>query len=460
MSSGKYCRRSFLKVLGASTVLLPMLDVELEGRANAGPAGVPKRFATLQWPNGVTDNYWPSNTDENNFTLTDVLSPLAPHRSDIIVLDGIDNRAMMDQFPDYGGHASLPFLLTGGPGKHPANSTLAAIGDSISLDQQLANTQSTPFKSLVIGVDSREENDSTQKYLSFSGPAIGNQPNAPAVQDDVHKLYVQLFSSGGADPAFLQRLRAERRSVLDYVGGDLERFKKRLGTESRQKVELHMQSIRNVESRLDQIPVSNYKPKPDDATIDPYSKDHYDRIARAQIDLVVGAFASGQTNIATLMFSNGHNNSWVFKWLGGDFGQAGDGSFNPLRSHHEIAHRGGDGRMGNDDARRKDAVDKYFHSLFAYFIDGCKQVKELGAPMLDNCALLLMNNMGNGGSHSSTRLPWTLAGKCGGFFRTGRYVKVPGTPHNRVLVSIGNAMGDPMTTFGPASYGGALAQLR
>ena len=459
MSSG-YCRRSFLKALGMSAALLPILDVELEGSARGGPPTAPRRFAAVVWPNGVTDNYWPSNTDENNFTLTDVMSPLAGQRGDIIVLDGIDNRAMMDQFPDYGGHASLPYLLTGGPGKHPDNSDLAAIGDAISLDQHLAKSQSTPFKSLVIGVDNREETDPTQKYLSFSGPAVGNQVNAPAVQDDVHKLYMQLFSGSGMDPAYVARLRAERKSVLDYVGEDLKRFRARVGTESQQKIDLHLQSIRNVEQRLDMVAGGTFTPKPDDPTIDSYNKDHYDRIARAQVDLVVGAFASGQTNIATLMWSNGHNNSWVFKWLGGDYGQPGDGSFNPLRSHHELAHRGGDGRAHDADAQRKDGVDKYFQSLFSYFIDSCKKVTELGAPMLDNCALLFMNNMGNGASHSNTRLAWILAGKCGGYFRTGRYVKAPGTPHNRVLVSIGNAMGDPMTTFGDARYGGALAALR
>ncbi len=459
MKSKSFCRRSFLKTLGLSAILLPLLDLELEGPARGAPSlpVTPKRFVALVWPNGVTNNYWPTG-GESSFVLTDVLSPLAPHRNDILILDGIDNRPMMDQFPDYGGHASLPYLLTGGMAKGPIGD-LAAIGDSISLDQYLAKKQTTPVGSLVIGVDNREENDISTKYVSYSGSAVGNQPNAPAVMDDVHAIYSKLFSSSGVDAATLARLRAERKSVLDFVGTDLARFQKRLGTEGRQKVELHLQSIRNIEARLDGIATGSLPPPPA-AGLDSYSKDQYDAIAKAQIDMVVGALATGQTNLATMLWSNGHNNSWVFKWLGGDFNQAGDGSFNPLRSHHEMAHRGGDGAGGGDDARRKDTVDKYFIGQFAYFIAQCKAVKEGSGTLLDNTVLLLANNMGNGASHANTRLPWILAGKCGGYFRTGRYVKVPGTPLNRVLVSIANAMGDPLTSFGPAQYGGALPQLQ
>ena len=461
MKSKTFCRRSFLKTLGLSAILLPLLDLELEGAARSAPPSpaapaAPRRFVSLVWPNGVTDNYWPTG-GESDFVLTDVLSPLAPHRGDILLLDGIDNRAMMDQFPSYGGHASLPFLLTGGNAKGPVGN-ISAIGNSISLDQYLAKKQTTPLGSLVIGVDNREENDISSKYVSFNGSAIGNQPSAPAVLDDVHAIYAKLFSSLGVDSATLARLRAERRSVLDFVGQDLERFRGRLGTEGRQKVELHLQSIRNIESRLDQIGTASAPPAPG-AAINSYSKDQYDQIAKVQIDMVVGALATGQTNIASMLWSNGHNNSWVFKWLGGDYGQAGDGTFNPLRSHHEMAHRAGDGRGGGDDARRKDGIDKYFVSQLAYMIAQCKAVEEGAGTLLDSTVILFANDMTNGASHGNARLPWILAGKCGGYFRTGRYVKVPGTPHNRVLVSIANAMGDPVTSFGPAQYGGALSQL-
>lgn len=457
-NSEKYKRRSFLKALGVSGLLLPLFNFELEGQATAQNATVAKRFATFCWPDGVTNNYWPTGT-ETNFTLTDVTSPLEPVKDDILILDGIDNKVMMDQFPTYGGHAAMPHLLTGNTGKYYLNGDAQSIGDAISLDQFLAQSQTTPYKSLVLGVDNRDEGNPADKYLSLSGPAIGDQPNAPAVQDDVHALYTQLFSGASVDSAALVKLRAERKSVLDFVGADLEKFGAKLGSDNKQKLQLHLQSVRDLETRLDAVPTT-YKAKPDDPSIVINRPQDYDKIVRAQIDMIVGAFASGQTNIATLLASNSHNNMWVFYWLGGDFAQPGDGSFNPLRSQHEMAHRGGDGSTMNDDQRRKDALDKYFVSLFAYFIQSCKAIPELNGTMLDNTVLLNANVMGNGASHSNQRLPWILAGKGGGYFRTGRLIKAPGTPHNRVLTSIANAMGSNVTEFGKSGYGGPLTQLQ
>ncbi len=460
MSKHKYDRRLFLKTLGVSAAFLPMLDLELV-RAQDGKA--PKRLVSLVWPNGVTygDAYWPKG-GETDFELTEVLAPLAPHKDKIMILDNIDNQPMKDQFPSKGGHASLPFLLTGG---NAAVQGDGCIGNSISVDQHVANAyrklDPTPIHSLQLGVDNREENKAEQKYISFRGAAIGGQPDAPRVNDDVHGLYKQLFSSptGGMDGKELDRMRAGRRSLLDYVGGDLARFARNLGTESRQKVQSHLDSIRSLEVQLDNIPVAGpYTPLPDDPTLDPFAKDHYDRIARAQIELITGAMATGQTRVATLLMSNGHNNSWVFKWLGAEFAERGNGDFNPLRSHHEMAHQG-DG--GGDQTRRKNAIDRYFVSLLALMLERFKAVSEGDGSMLDNSAILFANNMANGGSHANERLPWILAGSCGGYFRTGRYVKQNGgKPLNGVLAGLSNAMGVPAQTFGDPRYGGELAGLR
>jgi len=464
MSKSKYDRRLFLKALGVSAAFLPMLDTEFakaEGKA-------PRRMVAMIWPNGVTSGgYWPSG-GESNFQMSEVLSPLTPHRDKILILDSINCQSLKDQFNNKkAGHASMPFLLTGGNAKEVGD---ASVGNSISVDQHVANalktSDPTPIHSLQLGVDNREESKPEQKYLSIRGPALGNQPDAPGVTDDVHALYRRLFSegaTGGMNSAEVERMRMGRRSLLDFVGGDLARFARNLGTESRQKVDSHLESIRSLEKQLDNIAVLGpYKPLPNDASINPNSKDDYDKIARAHVELITGAFATGQTRVATLLMSNGHNNSWVFKWLGGDYGQAGTGEFGSrLRSHHEMAHQG-DGDAAQQ--RRKNGIDKYFISLFALMMERFKTVPEGTGTMLDNSVILCGSNMGNGGSHSNDRLPWILGGSCGGYFRTGRYVKQSGgTPHNQVLVAMSNAMGVPGGQFSNlrgVNYGGELPGLR
>ena len=237
------------------------------------------------------------------------------------------------------------------------------------------------------------------------------------MQDDVHALYKKLFGSatGSAIPdASLARLRAERKSILDLVSHDLDRFGARAGTGARSKIDAHLTSIRNIEKQLDVVgPATAVAPPKDDPSVDSFSKQQYDKISKVQIDMVVSAFASNLTRVATMLWSNGHNNSWVFYWLGDEFRQPGNGDFNPLRNQHEMAHRG---MAGGDDTRRKNALDKWFVSQFAYFTGECKKITEYGKTMLDNSVLLFANNMGEGGSHTNQRLPWIIAGSGGGYF--------------------------------------------
>ena len=56
MSSSKYCRRSFLKTVGAGAALLPLLP---SSRARA--ANGPKRLVIVNYPNGIHPaEYWPT----------------------------------------------------------------------------------------------------------------------------------------------------------------------------------------------------------------------------------------------------------------------------------------------------------------------------------------------------------------------------------------------------------------
>ena len=50
------------------------------------------------------------------------------------------------------------------------------------------------------------------------------------------------------------------------------------------------------------------------------------------------------------------------------------------------------------------------------------------------------------------RMPFIIAGSCGGYFNTGRYLSYTDDPHNNLLVSLANAMGVQTNTFGNPDY--------
>lgn len=81
--------------------------------------------------------------------------------------------------------------------------------------------------------------------------------------------------------------------------------------------------------------------------------------------------------------------------------------------------------------------------------------------MLDNTIALWGNEVGKGNTHTRKDTPFVLAVSCGGYLRTGRYIKFA-TPawHNDLWVSVMNAMGVPGAAFGnPATCKGPLSIL-
>jgi hypothetical protein len=108
-----------------------------------------------------------------------------------------------------------------------------------------------------------------------------------------------------------------------------------------------------------------------------------------------------------------------------------------------------------------------------------QRLDELG--VLDSTLIYAASDMGNPNLHSTRNVPTLLAGGANGKFRMGRRIKLPldcppndswcaedsadftGVPNNRSLVSIAQAFGVPIESFGtqtnPAFTTGALSEL-
>src|SRR5206468_10347303 len=94
----------------------------------------------------------------------------------------------------------------------------------------------------------------------------------------------------------IDKLLKERRSVLDVVGKDLARLQTRLSGEDRQKLDVHVNAIRDLEQRLDpKFAASSSCTQPalaaSDGTLDVQSVPNYPRVAQLQMDLAVEALA-------------------------------------------------------------------------------------------------------------------------------------------------------------------------
>jgi hypothetical protein len=414
-----------------------------------------KRFMAFFQSNGIVPaRFWPNaNGVDSPLVLTEPLSPLADHQDRLLLLKGIhmystieDNLGQGDGSKPGGPHMKGPgAMLTGGSlteGDFTGAGGPAGYADRISVDQYLAQTigQVTKFPSIEFGV--RMQGQEPLRYISYSGPSM---PVTPV--DDPWRIYDRVFSDleAGTDDGAAERALADKRSVLDFIKGDLSRLSSRVNSSDKARLDAHLEHIRGLERQILAAPVSCEPPMMPER-IDPVAMSNFDVISRIQLDLMLLAHICDLTRVSSFMFANA--NSWQhFPWLGID------------EEHHEMSHASDDDAVQNDKLVR---IHAWHSEQFAYVLDRLAEVSESdGTSLLDSSFLLWGNELGAGNTHSYRDVPWLLAGGGGGTLRGGRLLQYQDTPHNNLLVSVCQAMGlTEVTSFGiPGVCTGSLRGL-
>jgi Protein of unknown function (DUF1552) len=451
-------RRSVLKSLGVGGALLPLLDEE-----TAQAAGAPKRVLFISWSNGYWMPAWRPTGSETSFTFGDILSPLEPLKSRVIVIDGVGQRVHYeanagalgwgkDQW--YGGHDGYPAVLTGVPLSKYADFLEESGGDSVDqyISAELAKTTPLPFQNLVVGPWSSGGYGGT---VAYKGKSPGVTP-----EGDPFNLYKKLFQGRSLPQGTFDKARAARRSVLDYLGGSLGKFSARMGTDDQMKIQSHLDSIREIERQLGDpsMTLNCTTPNPGSNFDTHDDVSNYPKTLDLFSNLLVASFKCDLTRVATMTLSNDGGEDLVFSWLGSEFTGAGDEY--PIRQYHDITHNAG---KSSAHTQRKIRVEQWFYEQVAKIALLLDQLREGAGTMLDNTLIVVTNSMGE--NHDSKVQPFVLIGNLGGYFQTGRYLKFPvtnglGTAHNGVLVAIANAMGVNGSAFGDPKYNRELSGLK
>ena len=420
-------RRHFLHGFLAGTLGLPWLEAFAPKSAFAqSPA---RRFIVMFSPNGTIRESWVPTGTETSFELSAILSPLAPHQSDLIVIDGVDQKGAGGD-----GHQNgIGGMLTGAgllSGPFPGQgSAPAGWAEGPSVDQRIADLLSDgmPFRSLELGVQTGSaDNFGRMCYRAR------NRPLSP--RDDPGVVFDDVFGAALLSPEQRESRRAHRTSILDYVRSELSELGSRVGAADRERLEMHLGYLREVEQRLERSGESlsacalPARPGPFAAGTEGYAA-----IGEAQLDLMVLALACNQTRVASLQWSRSVSDV-RFTWLG------------ISESHHALSHRAD----SDSDARDKlTRINRWYAERLAGLIERLRRYPEGSGTLFDQCAVLWCNELGKGNTHSRDDAPYVLAGGAGGALRTGRWLRFTGdVPHNNLLLSLINAMGLPDPSFG------------
>ena len=430
-------RRNFLKGLGVSSAALPFIN-GLPGLQAKNTDHSKKRLIVMFSPNGtLPGEFWPEPL-EDSIALKPIMEPLSEFKDDILTLKGVHNKVGGDGDDHMKG---IGCLLTGRR-LHRGNiqgggHTPAGWASGISIDQEISNflqskdSTKTRFGSLEFGVAVPNRADPWTR-LSYSG---SNKPIAPI--DDPQQMLQKMYGQ--------MKDKESLVSILDDVADDLKSISSKLSKEDRQLLEEHMSLVRKVEKDLKVAEKESSADHPE-PEIDPNIElinDNTPKISRAQIDLMVNGFANDMMRVSTLQFMRSVGQARM-RWL-----DINDG-------HHSLSHKPDNDKSAYDKLMK---INKWFAGELSYLCKRLKQTPEPGGDgsMFDNTIIVWVNELGKGNNHTLKNIPFTIIG--GGLdVKMGRALQMPDVTHNRLLMTIANAFGNELKSFGEEklSVGGAL----
>lgn len=424
-----HTRRHFLKSAGACAALTPLVNLLQTNRAKAA---APKRAMFVYVPDGCIPDSWHPTGSETNFTLSPMTQPLESVKQHLIFLDGLTM---------YSGGATheggMAKVLTG----VSPQSIDIYLGDQIGA--------SSPFRSLQLGVGATFQDGAGS--MSYIGEG---QPVAP--DDDPTNVFARVFGgvSGNSSDGSLDVSQLRKKSILDTALSDIQALQSQLGTSERQKLENHLQSVREVEQRLSgasavACDISGYDDRgfqvieTDYYPLTYHKEENFRVVGEMMMDQAALALSCGVTNVVSLQWSHAVSPTHLV-----DTGVT--------TANHDASHYG--------DANSQNAADfitlkQWFMDRFAYLINRLASTPDEGGTLLDNTVVMLCSELGDSNLHDHARVPFLLAGSAGGAFQTGRLLDFRGTnggenePHTKLLVSIAQALDVNIDSFGYSGHG-------
>ncbi|MCZ6752651.1 MAG: DUF1552 domain-containing protein [Acidobacteria bacterium] len=424
-------RRAFLRGVGA-TIALPLLDGMVP--AFAGPldqtaANPALRVAYIYCPNGIMRDVWLPETAGADFEMTPVLKQWAPFRNQMLVLSGLDGGTEF-----VGGHVrGSSMWLTGSEPKKSLND----VHCGVSVDQILAKQfgKHTQLESLELCIEDAAEmaGQSAGGYsAAYTNTIAWRSPTMPLPME--HKpraVFERLFGDGDStDPAARMSRIRRQRSILDFVSRDVTRVLGDLGNSDRAKLNEFLDSIRDVETRVQKAEKQSSVKLPEMER--PIGIPPYEEHVKLLFDMQVLAFQTDMTRVSTFMLAREYS-ELVYTNLG------------HTEPHHPLTHhRGIPQRM-----QQAGEVNVYHAKLFTYFLERMRSTPDGDGSLLDHSLIVYGAGMGDGDIHNQWNMPIALFGNGAGRIKGGRHIRSPkGTPFSNFHVAMLDTVGIPTGKFG------------
>jgi len=422
-----YGRRLFLGG-AAVTIALPFFESLVPREARGQAAVVPKRFLGFFAPNGFDmADFRPTSASGAPLTLGPMMASLEPFKDHLLVLGSLQNTKQDHPLGDHSG--GIGAMLTN---RTVIYDTEKMAGPSIDqlVAKQIGGT--TKYASLSLaGEPGATDGSCDSGYRCSVGNHISFDTNGVPLPKlyDTGQIFDQLFQ--GFDPSASQadiaRRNADRKSVLDSVLAQATDLKGKLNTGDAAMLDQYLSAVRDVESRIDVA--SNASCMPPTKSSGTLSDQQRHEILNQLVSL---AFQCDITRVASIMWGNVTSNRNY-----ASIGAAG--------GHHDISHHGGN----VDQIAKLKKIGKWEMDRLAHLLTTLKGLPDSdGRTVLDNTLIFYSSDISDGDAHNHDDMPVLLAGG-GADFTMNRFVDHPEKPHfSDLFISIANAFGSNVTTFG------------
>ncbi len=434
-------RRTFLRGVGA-TLALPLLDAMIPSMtALAETAASPARLRRLGFvymPMGCDITRWTPAGEKTLDELSPSLSPLVPVKQHVTV---ITNCELQNAYP--GTHATSNASFLSAARAKRTESTDYYLGTTvdqiaaqhIGRETQLPSLEMSMDLLSVVGQCDNGYACVYQNNLSWSSPTTPLPAEAhPRI------VFETLFGEGG-NAAERRTALKKRASLLDSLADEITRLQKTLGPADRNTVNRYLDSICEVERRIQKAEADTVdNPLPDldrPVGVPAAYADH----ARLMFDLQVLALQGDITRVITFQLARETSNR-TYPEIG------------VPDPHHPLTHHGNDPEKIAKVAK----VNQFHVSLFAEFLAKLHATREGDGSLLDHSLYLYGSGMGNPNVHDHTNLPILVAGGAAGNMRGGRHLKFDNpTPLANLHLTLLNKVGVQRESF--ADSQGQLDEL-
>ena len=440
----KIARRTVLR--GAGCVLgLPLLEamtpMSRSGFAAEDPSTAAVRMACIFFPNGAIMPDWkPRITGEQPWQLSETLRPLQKHKSKLNVISGLahDNgRGYKDGAGDH-ARCAATYLTAARPTKTSTNIHLGISVDQVAATQLAGQTR---LPSIELGLEgSRNAGSCDSGYsCAYSSNISWRDESRPMPKEIVpRQAFERMFGSG--DSSKRRERDFVRKSILDVVTAEADQLRRRVGSSDRRKLDEYFSSVREIEKRIERSEIEDARAMPDLQV--PHGRvESFREHARLMYDLMVVAFQTDTTRVATFMLDNAG-------------GRRRYTEIGIKEAHHSMSHH----RDRRETIKKLQQVDHYLVEQFAYFLDKLDATTDANGSLLDQSMILYGCGLSDANRHDHHDLPIVLAGGAGGRLKTDRHIVTRRErPMGNLFLSMLDMMGTPAESIGDSS--GRLEEL-